>query len=88
MNPKQLVTIEVAPDEGGGWKITEITSYPGSRREPDRRILGHERTFRQVRKVAKGAALVHGVEVKVHKKSDGRYSKDGASYGHDPKGNG
>lgn len=76
-------TIEVAPEEGGGWKITMIT--PGEGRLGGGEILGHRRRKSHAIIFGAGAASALHCELKVHRKRDGRYSKAGGSFGHDPR---
>lgn len=76
------VSIEVAPEPGGGWKVTKIGDYG---QHGEREILGHRRRKSHAIIFGAGAASALHCELKVHRKRDGRYSKAGGSFGHDPR---
>lgn len=74
--------IEVAPETGGGWTVTEYTGDL-----PAVQVLAHTRTKRAAMLIGRGAAMVWRCELRV-KNRKGQYTTEGASYGNDPKGQG
>lgn len=78
---RNTISVEVAPDGWGGWKVTLIHVRP---HDTTQEILVRTRLKRSARKIGRYYAKRYTCELRV-KNRKGQYTTDAASFGNDPR---